>query len=115
VGRTLEEMSTEYEKELEIRNEVLASLLTKQNPGETVYIVDPKPEIVFGGYNVVMSEPQLRVFYSSLNEAFLAYTRYSNNDKITQGVWEDIMKNAVRLIDIYEYNIRTGAKTKVFG
>lgn len=109
-------MTSEYEKELEARNEVLASLLSKQNPGENVYIVDPKPDMVFGNsHNVIMNDSMVRVFYTSLNEAFVAYSKNTYTNKIVQGTWEDIIKNTQRLIDIYEYNIRTGVKTKVFG
>ena len=109
-------MSSEYEKELEVRNEVLASLLTKQNPGEIVYMVDVKPNCTYSGNgsSSIMVQER-RCFYLSLNEAFLAYSPDKWADKFENGTADKKIEETKALIDIYEYNIRTGAKTKVFG
>ena len=108
---------TDYEKELEVRNEILASLLAKQNPGETVYMIEPKPDRVFAHPNTGLGSASetLRFFYMSLNEAFIAYANKCLTDPITNGVSGEVITRIKGLIDIYEYNIRTESKIKVFG
>ena len=107
-------MSTEYEKELEVRNELLASLLSKRNPGETVFMVDIKPDHVFSCNNVGTLSLK-RIFYASLNEAFIAYASDQWADKFTPGCGDEFANKSKEHIDIYEYNIISGVKTKVFG
>ena len=108
-------MTTDYEKELEIRNEILTSLLAKQHPGEIVYMIEPKPNRVFSRANGINGIGSIKFFYVALNEAFIEYANVCLSDPISIGFGEEVIMKIRGLIDIYEYNIRTGSKTKVFG
>jgi hypothetical protein len=115
VGRAAKEMTSEYEKELEVRNEVLASLLTKQVPGEVMYIVDPKPEMVLSNGNGYVQGQSCRLFYATLAEAIISWGRDKYTTPYITGTYKDELDAVKKYMDVYEYNIRTGTKTKVFG
>lgn len=108
-------MTSDYEKELELRNEVLASLLTKQIPGEVMYIVDPKPDIVLSNGGSYIKGETARLFYATLAEALISWSREKFTSPYRNGTYIEELEATRQFMDIYEYNIRTGVKTKVFG
>ncbi len=102
---------SEYEKKLEELVEHLTKMLERRDSGNYVYIVTPKE-------NVFLSADSTKV-YLTLREAFAEWCGtlgFSNGIAMTLNPtgFEQI-DNVKDKINIFEYNIRTQEKEKVFG
>jgi len=109
---------SDYVKALEARNEELESLLSTQNPREIMYVVEPKPGVVYvnsSHMTIMDTRGNIRVFYNSLHEVLTAYGPDKYADKLESGCIENYLDATRQQINVYEYNIKTGAKIKVFG
>lgn len=108
-------MKDEYIKALEDRIEELTSLLSYQSHREVMYLVEPKPEIRFTNNSSVTGSKMFGVFYATMGEAIIAYGNCIYQDPIVTSTAEEQIEIVKERITIYEYNIKTGAKNKVFG